>query len=194
MESRDDTVTAHLLESARIKQTLARTAAGSIGRMADLVLRSLEEGGKVMFCGNGGSAADSQHLAAELVVRYRRNRKALPAVALTTDTSVLTALGNDMGHDRVFSRQVEALGRPGDCLVAFSTSGTSKNVVQAVQTAKALGLRVVVLLGAADSPMEAEADLAIHVPSDDTARVQESHITIGHILCDLVEKRFVGNP
>lgn len=180
----------HLSESAEIKLKLAETQAETIDAMANAIIDALEGGGKVMICGNGGSAADSQHIAAELVGRFKKHRKGLAAMALTTDTSILTSLGNDYGFDSVFSRQVESLGKPGDVLVGISTSGKSPNVVQALQQAKSMGLKTAVLLGASKGPMTNLADIAVCVPTTDTARIQECHITVGHIICDLVESRF----
>ncbi len=176
-----------LAESARLKLWLAENLADRLAIAARLVAEALRRGNKVMFCGNGGSAADSQHLAAELVGRYRRNRPGLAALALTVDTSALTAIGNDFGFEEVFSRQVEALGQPGDVLVAISTSGRSPNVLRAVEAARALGLKTVGLVGRDGGQLAGLVDLALVVPSEDTARIQECHITLGHILCDLVE-------
>lgn len=178
---------AQLAESARLKLWLAENLADRLAIAARLVAEALRRGNKVMFCGNGGSAADSQHLAAELVGRYRRNRPGLAALALTVDTSALTAIGNDFGFEEVFSRQVEALGQPGDVLVAISTSGRSPNVLRAVEAARALGLKTVGLVGRDGGQLAGLVDLALVVPSEDTARIQECHITLGHILCDLVE-------
>lgn len=178
---------AQLAESARLKLWLAENLADRLAIAARLVAEALRRGNKVMFCGNGGSAADSQHLAAELVGRYRRNRPGLAALALTVDTSALTAIGNDFGFEEVFSRQVEALGQPGDVLVAISTSGRSPNVLRAVDAARALGLKTVGLVGRDGGQLAGLVDLALVVPSEDTARIQECHITLGHILCDLVE-------
>ncbi len=180
-------VRAQLAESARLKVWLAENLADRLAAAARLVAEALRRGNKVMFCGNGGSAADSQHLAAELVGRYRRNRPGLAALALTVDTSALTAIGNDFGFEEVFRRQVEALGRPGDVLVAISTSGRSPNVLRAVEAARALGLKTVGLTGKDGGPLAGLVDVALVVPSEDTARIQECHITLGHILCDLVE-------
>ncbi len=187
-----EAVRARLAESARLKLWLAENLADRLAAAARLVADALGRGNKVMFCGNGGSAADSQHLAAELVGRYRRNRPGWPALALTVDTSALTAIGNDFGFEAVFSRQVEALGRPGDVLIAISTSGRSPNVLRAVETARALGLKTVGFAGRDGGPLAALVDVALVVPSDDTARVQECHITLGHILCDLVEEALLG--
>ena len=148
---------------------------------------TLRAGGKILWCGNGGSAADAQHLAAELMGRFRRERRALPSVALTTDTSILTAVANDYGYEAVFSRQVEALGNPGDVLVGISTSGNSSNVIAALKTARMQGLVTVALTGAGGGKMAGFADHLFAVESRDTARIQEAHIFAGHMLCDWIE-------
>lgn len=156
----------------------------AIGR---LWIDTLQRGGTIFFCGNGGSAADAQHLAAELVVRYRNERYSWPGLALTTDTSVLTAAGNDYGYEYVFSRQIEGLGKAGDLLVAISTSGTSKNVVLAAQAARAKGMTVVAMTGADARALGELADRVLAVPSTTTARIQEMHILAGHIWCEMVD-------
>ena len=148
---------------------------------------ALRGGGKILWCGNGGSAADSQHLAAELVGRFRRERRGLASISLTTDTSILTCVANDFGYDSVFSRQVEAIGRPGDLLVALSTSGNSRNVVAALEAARSKGLTTVALTGKGGGKMAQLADHVLSVESTDTARIQEVHILAGHMLCDWVE-------
>lgn len=158
-----------------------------IERIAVEVRKALAQGNKVMFCGNGGSAADSQHLAAEFVGRFQKERKGLPALALTVDTSILTAVGNDYGYDKVFVRQVEALARPGDVLVGISTSGNSGNVVAAVELAKELGVYCVGMTATGGGKLKALCDECIAVPAQVTARAQEMHILIGHILCELVD-------
>lgn len=187
-------IAAQLLESARVKWRLATVSPEAILEAAEAIAQSLRGGGKLLACGNGGSAADAQHIAAELVGRLApgRERPALPALALTTDTSALTALGNDYGFEEVFARQVQALGRPGDVLLGISTSGNSPNVLQAVRCARALGIRSIGLLGGEGGRLRRLVDLAIVVPSDVTARIQEAHITIGHIVCDLVERMLAG--
>lgn len=161
-----------------------KTILEAIGRA---MVASLLAGGKILWCGNGGSAGDSQHLAAELVGRFRRERRGLPSIALTTDTSILTAVANDYGYESVFSRQVEALGAPGDVLVGISTSGNSPSVVAAVEVARALGLRTVVFTGASGGKLTNLADFLLAVSSKDTARIQEAHILAGHMLCDWIE-------
>jgi D-sedoheptulose 7-phosphate isomerase len=151
-------------------------------------LASLKAGGKIIFFGNGGSAADAQHLAAELVVRYRTNRKALAALALTTDTSILTACANDFTFDDIYVRQIEALARPGDVAIGISTSGKSPNVLKALRTAKEMGVYTVGFTGRDGGDMPGVCDVALIVPSDVTARIQEMHILIGHTLCDVIEQ------
>ena len=159
-----------------------------IQEAAALVAATLSHGGKLLLCGNGGSAADSQHLAAEFSGRFVKDRRPLAAVALSTDTSALTCIANDYGFEEVFSRQVTGLGRKGDCLLAISTSGNSRNVLRAAEAARAAGIRVIGLLGRDGGAVRALCDLAIVVPSTTTARIQEAHIFIGHTLCALVEE------
>ena len=171
-----------------LAQQVAATQAEAVASLAALYVRTLRSGGTLFFAGNGGSAADAQHIATEYVVRYRRSRKALAAVALTTDTSLLTACGNDLGFDEVFARQVEAVAGPGDLLVLHSTSGESPNVLRAAQAAKATGVTVVALLGKGGGPLRDLVDHALVVPSDDTARVQELHLAIEHAICEIVEQ------
>jgi D-sedoheptulose 7-phosphate isomerase len=164
--------------------------AEQIARMGEAIADVLAAGGKVLLCGNGGSAADCQHIAAELVGRFSRERRALPAIALTVDTSALTAIANDYSFDRVFARQVEALGRKGDALVAISTSGRSPNVLEALRAARGLGIRTFALTGEGGRGME--ADFCLAVPARETPRVQECHILVGHVLCGIVESRLFG--
>jgi len=173
----------------------ARVAAEKAGEIAALVDRyevALRGGGTLFFAGNGGSAADAQHIATEYVVRYQTTRPALRAMALTTDTSLLTACANDLGFDEVFARQVEALAEPGDLLVLHSTSGESPNVIRAAQAAKARGVTVVAFLGKGGGQLAELADVALVIPADDTARIQELHLAIEHVICDLVEDRLRG--
>jgi len=155
--------------------------------IAGEMTRSILQGKKVLWCGNGGSAADSQHLAAELMGRFRRERRGLPSIALTTDTSALTAIGNDYGYEKVFQRQVEALCNSGDILVGISTSGNSKNVCLALESARKMGAFTVALTGEEGGAMLKIAEVTLRVPSKDTARIQEGHILCGHMLCDWVE-------
>ena len=159
----------------------------SIADAASMIAGSLRQGHKVMFCGNGGSAADAQHFAAELVGKFYLKRRALPALALTTDTSILSSIGNDISFDQVFSRQVEALARKSDVLVCISTSGRSTNVVAAARLARRTGVRVIALTGANRRQLSPISDIVISVPSTDTPRVQEIHTLVGHILCQMVE-------
>jgi len=160
---------------------------GVLAAIAQAMTETLHAGGKILWCGNGGSAADSQHLAAELVGRFRRERRGLPSVSLTTDTSILTSVANDYGVESVFSRQVEAIGSPGDLLVALSTSGNSRNVIAALEAARSKGLTTVALTGKGGGKMAQLADHVLSVESTDTARIQEVHILAGHMLCDWVE-------
>lgn len=181
-----------LTESAAVQSRTAESCSETILAAARLIARSLAQGGKTMLCGNGGSAADCQHIAAELVGRMNGwERPALAALALTTDTSALTALGNDFGYEMVFQRQVEALARPGDVLVAISTSGRSQNVLRAVAEATRLGVSTVALTGEGGGPLADLVDIGIRVPSSDSQRIQEAHIAIGHVICHLVERLLV---
>jgi D-sedoheptulose 7-phosphate isomerase len=164
----------------------------ALERIARAMTVCLRDGGKILWCGNGGSAGDSQHLAAELVGRFRRNRRGLASIALTTDTSALTAIANDFGYETVFSRQVEALGAEGDLLVGISTSGNSKNVIAALEAAKAQGMVTVGFTGAGGGTMARLADHLFAVASRDTARIQEAHILAGHMLCDWIELDATG--
>jgi D-sedoheptulose 7-phosphate isomerase len=171
---------------------VVRPGAGAVERAARMVADALTDGGQVLFCGNGGSAGDAQHLAAELVGRLARERPAYRAVALTTDTSVLTAVGNDYGYAEVFARQVQGLGRRGDVLVVITTSGRSENVLRAAAAAREAGLVVIAFLGPARSPLDDMAAVALHVDGDRPSLVQQGHITIGHALCAWVESRLAG--
>ena len=168
-----------------VRQLLQEPAV--LAGIADAMLTTLRNGGKILFCGNGGSAADSQHLSAEFVGRFRRERAGLPAIALTTDTSILTAVANDYGYEYVFSRQVEALARPGDMLVGISTSGNSPNVVVAMERARTLGLATVAFTGRGGGKMASVADHLLAIDAAETARVQETHILAGHMLCDWID-------
>jgi len=180
----------HIEENIQVKERLLETSLASIQTSVNYIAGALESGKKVIFCGNGGSAADAQHLAAELVVRLRSTfeRPAIPALALSVNTSIITAAGNDFGFQYVFSRQVEAIGQPDDVLVAISTSGESANVIEAVKAAKRKGLKTIGFLGGTGGRLAEEVDLGIIVPSNVTARIQEAHILIGHILCEMVEE------
>lgn len=162
--------------------------------MADRMIESLRKGNTIFWCGNGGSAADSQHLAAELIGRFRRERKALPSVALTTDTSILTALANDYGYECVFARQLEALCAPGDVLVGLSTSGNSENVCRALVKARELGAYTIAMTGASGGKMSSLAHACFAAPSTETARIQECHTLAGHMMCDWVELNLSQQP
>lgn len=177
---------------ATLAGRVAAEQAGEIAALAERYERTLRGGGTLFFAGNGGSAADAQHIATEYVVRYQTNRPAMRAVALTTDTSLLTACANDMGFDEVFARQVEALAEPGDLVVLHSTSGESPNLVRAAQSAKSRGVAVVALLGKRGGQLKELVDAALVVPSDDTAHIQELQLAIEHVICDIVEARLTG--
>ena len=176
-------------ESANVKLAFIKSEKGNLERVITLITNQLRNGNKVLTCGNGGSAADAQHFAAELVVRYKLERPSIPAIALTTDTSIITASGNDYGFDHIFERQVGGLGREGDVLIAISTSGNSKNVELAVRKAKEIGLKTVGLLGKGGGKIKDIVDIPLIVPSDDTPRIQECHETIIHTICEEVERR-----
>ncbi len=160
----------------------------TIARLAGRYVDTLKRGGTLLFAGNGGSAADAQHIAAEYVVRYSRNRAAFPAVALTTDTSLLTACGNDLGFDEIFARQVDALAKPGDLVVLHSTSGESPNIVRAAQAAKAKGVAVVALLGKGGGAVRELVDDCLVIPSEETSHIQELHLAVEHVICEVVEE------
>lgn len=163
---------------------------GDFVRLVTACAEALRAGHKLLFFGNGGSAADAQHLATELVVRYRRNRTAMAAIALTTDTSALTAIGNDFGFDSLFARQIEALCRAGDVAIGISTSGNSENVIRGLQAAKAAGAVTVAFAGEGGGRLAGQVDHSIFIPSKTTARIQEMHLMLGHVLCALLEKEF----
>jgi D-sedoheptulose 7-phosphate isomerase len=178
-----------ILESSAVIASLARHEK-TIAEIGRVIVRSLERGGKLLTCGNGGSAADALHLAEELVGRYDRERRSLPAIALTADSTLLTCIPNDYGFEHVFARQIEGLGRKGDVLVCFTTSGKSPNVIRAVKTAKQRGITTVALLGKGGGPTRGLADHEIIVDSRSTARVQEAHTLILHLLLEMVDARF----
>src|SRR5881409_3275891 len=179
--------------SAELSVTVARESSGVIFEAALLITRCLRNGGKMLVFGNGGSAADAQHMAAELVGRFQRERRALPAIALTTDTSALTAIANDYGYEQVFARQVRALGVRGDVALAISTSGRSPSVLRAVEACRELGIETIGLTGGDGGTLAGLVDLCLRVSaSTDAARIQETHILIGHVLCELVERRLFG--
>jgi D-sedoheptulose 7-phosphate isomerase len=179
-------------ESVAVKEQLLGVAQ-LIADAARLIIASMRNGGKLIVFGNGGSAADAQHLSAELVGRYRQDRRAFPAIALTTDSSALTSISNDYGFDTIFSRQLEALGKPGDVVVAISTSGNSPNVLQALATSKKLGIASIGLTGKSGGKLRGSVDVCLSVPSDSTPRIQEAHSLIIHILSGIVEDAMVND-
>ena len=185
-------ITKMLEESAQTKKAIASSKIDEIEAMVKLIITTYRIGGKVVLFGNGGSAADAQHIAGELVGKFGLKRQAFPAIALTTNTSVLTAVANDYGYEAVFSRQVEALVDEKDVIIGISTSGNSPNVIRGIEQAKRGGAVTVALTGATGGKLKASADYLIAVPSTDTARIQESHLMIGHIICYLVEKELFG--
>ncbi len=184
----------HLQESAALKQQIVQTCSPGIERAVVLIAQALRQGHQLLLCGNGGSAADAQHIAAEFVIRlsHHLQRPALPALALTTDSSILTAGANDIGYENIFARQVEAFGRQGDVLLGISTSGNSPNVLKAFELARKNELMTIGLLGNDGGKGRALTDLAIIVPSHNTQYIQEAHITIGHIIVELVEQTLYG--
>ncbi len=177
-----------LRESAELKLRLGPAELAPFLALVSAVQRALREGHKLLLCGNGGSAADSQHIAAELVGRYRRERRGMPAIALTTDTSILTSIGNDYGFEHIFARQIESLAVPGDVVLGISTSGESANVKNGIERARKIGgIATGAFLGKTGGSIRDLVDYAIVIPSHDTARIQECHITLGHILCEMLE-------
>lgn len=181
-----------LLELGRLAADLAGTIDGPVARAGAIIVESLAAGGKLLACGNGGSAADAQHFVAELVGRMGPERRSLPAVTLSVDPSAVTAIGNDYGYENVFARQVEGLGRSGDVLLAISTSGRSPNVLRAIATARRKGMRSIALAGAGGDPALAECDVVIHIPSANTQRVQELHMALLHAVCGYIDERVLG--
>jgi D-sedoheptulose 7-phosphate isomerase len=181
-------------ESIDVKAALQTTAVEVLGRMARILVDRLHAGNKIIIFGNGGSAADAQHIAAELVGRYQFERRALPAIALGASSPALTAIGNDYGFEEVFARQISALGIRGDVALAISTSGKSPNVIRGLEVARELGLHTLGFSGMSGGKMRALTDACICVPSDSTPRIQEAHILMGHILCGIVEESFVEKP
>jgi len=177
-----------LLESIQVKEEILRSQIGSIVEIAELMIDCLKKDGKVIVFGNGGSASDSQHIAAELVGRFKKDRSALAGIALTTNTAVLTSLANDYGFDVVFARQVEALGKKNDVVLGISTSGKAKNVALGIKQAKKMGIKTVALSGGDGGEIVKLADVSLLVPSKVTARIQEAHITIAHIICEMIEQ------
>jgi D-sedoheptulose 7-phosphate isomerase len=193
-DPREEAVAAYLLRSRQVVERAAADGtfvAATLG-IASRIAASLKAGGKVLLAGNGGSASDAQHIAAELVGRFVIDRAPLAAIALTTDTSALTAIGNDMGFEQVFARQLRALGRKGDVFIGLSTSGRSPNVIEALRSARELGLTTVGFTQDAATPMHALCDMVLAVPSDEVALIQQMHITAGHAICHLVEQELCG--
>ena len=186
--SRSGVLTRSLEEHLKTIQALIDSRLGEIEAAGSLIWDALKSGNKILLCGNGGSAADAQHIAAELVGRYEQERRGFPAISLTTDTSALTAVSNDYGYEEVFARQVKALAVAGDVLIAISTSGKSPSVIKAADQARALGCKTIALTGCSGEPLTSHCDLAVVVPSERTSRVQEAHITIGHLWCEIVDK------
>jgi D-sedoheptulose 7-phosphate isomerase len=180
-------IISRLRESAELKLRFAKESVNDIVQATKIIQKSIKSGGKVLLFGNGGSAADAQHIASEFVNRFSKDRKAYSAIALSTDTSILTSIGNDRSFSNIFSRQVEALGRKGDVAWGISTSGKSKNVVNALEVAKSLGLKTILLTGSEVGNIGDSVDCLVKVPSKSTPRIQELHITVAHIICELVE-------
>jgi len=191
-------ISSNLVQSIMAKEAFAKESADSIVALAVQIIETFNNGGKLLIFGNGGSAADAQHMAAEFVNRFLINRRPLPALALTTDTSVLTSIGNDFSYDLIFVKQIQALGKPEDLALGISTSGTSANVVKALATARDMGLKTAALTGGNHPPsgeINIVCDLILNVPSDSTPRIQESHLWVEHLLCEMVENSIFGkNP
>jgi D-sedoheptulose 7-phosphate isomerase len=181
-------LTNSLQEHLATIQNVLDAALPAIEQSGQMICEALSSGRKILLCGNGGSAADAQHIAAELVGCYEKQRRSWPAIALTTDTSALTAVSNDLGYEQVFARQLAGLAQPGDVLIAISTSGKSKNVLRAAERARELGCKTIALTGATSEPLGSLCDMALAVPSSRTSRVQEAHITIGHLWCEMVDQ------
>lgn len=186
-----DRVSARLRELASTAISAAETLPADVARAAGMVRDTLRRGGTLFFCGNGGSAADAQHVATEYVVRYMRDRRPLPAIALTTDTSLLTAAGNDFGFERIFARQVEALAKPGDLLVIHSTSGESPNVIRAAEAARSKGIGVLAFTARDGGALRAVADLSVIIPTTRTDRAQELHLCLEHVICEAIEEEYL---
>ena len=184
-----------LKESSEVKLLIEKECSDDIITAVEMLKETIRNGGKILFCGNGGSAADSQHLATEFMIRLSHdlNRPAIPAIALSTDSSNITAGGNDIGFENVFARSVEGLGNHGDVLIAISTSGNSPNIIKAVEASKRKNMTVVGFLGGTGGKLKSMVDIAIVIPSSNTQRIQEGHITVGHIICELVERGLYQN-
>lgn len=183
----EEVILKSLIEHRDTFEKIIADKIGDISKTGEIIWNALSGGNKILLCGNGGSAADAQHIAAEFVGRYEAERRAFPSVALTTDTSALTAIGNDYGYERVFARQIEALAQKGDVLIGISTSGNSPNVLAALATAKEIGCVTIGMTGAKGGKMASLCDACLLVPSERTARIQEAHITIGHLWCEYVD-------
>ena len=194
MSAKEDIISKHIEDSIHVEEQLRKTSLVLIAQIADEIVRAYQKGNKVVWFGNGGSAADAQHLSAELVGKFYLGRSPLESIALTTDTSILTAIANDHDFSEVFARQVEALVNQGDVAIGISTSGDSLNVIRGIEQAKRAGAVTVALTGATGGKLKASADYLLAVPSTDTPRIQESHLVIGHIICYLVEKELFGQP
>jgi D-sedoheptulose 7-phosphate isomerase len=185
------------MQSILAKETFAKEAADDILRLADWIRTAIEQGGKLLLFGNGGSAADAQHLAAEFVNRFLINRRPLAALALTTDTSVLTSIANDFSYELIFAKQIQALGKPEDLALGISTSGNSPNVIKAMEVAREIGMKTAALTGGITRPggdLAAVCDLVLNVPSDATPHIQEAHLWVEHLLCEIVEKQMFATP
>jgi D-sedoheptulose 7-phosphate isomerase len=191
MTIHENLVFTRLRESAGLKTSFSKKLIARIADAAALITSALKKGNKVLLMGNGGSAADAQHLAGELVGRFYRDRRALPAMALHANTSVLTAVANDCGYDAVFMRQIEAWGKRGDVVIGITTSGRSPNILKGFKTARRMGMKAIAMTGKNGLARGDKTDILLDVPSTDTPRIQEAHITIGHIMCEIVEKAFV---
>lgn len=188
-----DKIKDSILESIQVKEELLHGKVSTIIKITEAIIACLRKGGKVILFGNGGSASDCQHIAAEFVGRFKKERIALAAIALTTNTSIITALANDYDYAVIFARQIEALGQKNDLAIGISTSGKAKNVVAAIRQAKKQGIKTVALTGGDGGELVKAADIALIVPSLNTPRIQEAHITIGHIICELAEQNLVKN-
>jgi D-sedoheptulose 7-phosphate isomerase len=195
MFNRKDFINSSLKESSEIKLSVLDLCFDDISKVSDVIINCIKKNGKLLFCGNGGSAADCQHIATEFMIRLSHDvkRPPIPAIALTTDSSNLTAGGNDIGFENIFSRNVEGIGNKNDILIGISTSGNSENIIRAIKKAKEKGIITIGLLGRTGGKMKDICDYSICVPSDNVQRIQESHITIGHILCEITEKEIYNN-
>jgi D-sedoheptulose 7-phosphate isomerase len=189
-------ISAQILEAQRVMSAMLtdKVLVSTVQEAADACIRSLQQGGKILLAGNGGSAADAQHIAGEFVSRFAFDRPGLPAIALTTDTSIITAIGNDYGYEKLFARQVQANGNKGDVFIGYSTSGTSPNILRAFEEARKQGLVCIGLTGDRGGPMLELCDYLLEVPSNDTPKIQEGHLVLGHILCGLVENAIFKAP